>query len=94
MQAAIDEIHRQVALIEDGGRVVQETRLFDPDRNETQSMRSKGRRKDYRYFSRSGPAAAGHRRREGSSGCRAAGLPRAMQQRYAATTLPAPMPPR
>jgi aspartyl-tRNA(Asn)/glutamyl-tRNA(Gln) amidotransferase subunit B len=51
MQAAIDyEVRRQIALIEDGGQVVQETRLFDPDRNETRSMRSKEDAQDYRYF--------------------------------------------
>jgi len=51
MQAAIDfEVRRQIALIEDGGQVVQETRLYDPDRNETRSMRSKEDAQDYRYF--------------------------------------------
>ena len=51
MQQAIDfEVRRQIALIEDGGTVVQETRLFDPDRNETRSMRSKEDAQDYRYF--------------------------------------------
>ncbi|HEY8242304.1 MAG TPA: Asp-tRNA(Asn)/Glu-tRNA(Gln) amidotransferase subunit GatB [Casimicrobiaceae bacterium] len=51
MQQAIDfEVRRQVALIEDGGTVVQETRLYDPDRNETRSMRSKEDAQDYRYF--------------------------------------------
>jgi len=39
-----------VELIEDGGKVVQETRLFDPDRGETRSMRSKEDAQDYRYF--------------------------------------------
>ena len=41
---------RQVELIESGGTVVQETRLYDPDRNETRSMRSKEDAHDYRYF--------------------------------------------
>ena len=51
MQQAIDfEVRRQVALIEDGGTVVQETRLYDPDRSETRSMRSKEDAQDYRYF--------------------------------------------
>ena len=51
LQAAIDyEVRRQTELIEDGGRVVQETRLYDPDRNETRSMRSKEDAMDYRYF--------------------------------------------
>ncbi|VCU68869.1 Aspartyl/glutamyl-tRNA(Asn/Gln) amidotransferase subunit B [Pigmentiphaga humi] len=44
------EIRRQIELIEDGGKVVQETRLYDPDRDETRSMRSKEDAHDYRYF--------------------------------------------
>ncbi len=44
------EVRRQVDLIEDGGAVVQETRLYDPDRDETRSMRSKEDAQDYRYF--------------------------------------------
>ena len=44
------EAQRQVDVIEAGGTVVQETRLFDPDRNETRSMRSKEDAHDYRYF--------------------------------------------
>ncbi len=44
------EIHRQVELIEDGGKVVQETRLYDADQDETRSMRSKEDAMDYRYF--------------------------------------------
>jgi len=44
------EARRQVDLIEDGGTVVQETRLYDPDKNETRSMRSKEDAHDYRYF--------------------------------------------
>ena len=44
------EVRRQVELIEDGGRVVQETRLYDPDKKETRSMRSKEDAMDYRYF--------------------------------------------
>ena len=44
------EVRRQIELIEDGGRVVQETRLYDPDRHETRSMRSKEDAQDYRYF--------------------------------------------
>ncbi len=50
MAVVEQEARRQVALIEDGGRVVQETRLYDPDRNETRSMRSKEDAHDYRYF--------------------------------------------
>ena len=44
------EVRRQQDLIEDGGRVVQETRLYDADRDETRSMRSKEVANDYRYF--------------------------------------------
>ncbi|KMQ80379.1 Glutamyl-tRNA(Gln) amidotransferase subunit B [Candidatus Burkholderia pumila] len=44
------EVHRQIELIEDGGTVVQETRLYDPDKRETRSMRSKEDAQDYRYF--------------------------------------------
>jgi aspartyl-tRNA(Asn)/glutamyl-tRNA(Gln) amidotransferase subunit B len=44
------EVRRQIELIEDGGTVVQETRLYDPDRSETRSMRSKEDAHDYRYF--------------------------------------------
>jgi aspartyl-tRNA(Asn)/glutamyl-tRNA(Gln) amidotransferase subunit B len=51
LQQAIDfEVRRQIELIEDGGRVVQETRLYDPDRDETRTMRSKEDAHDYRYF--------------------------------------------
>jgi aspartyl-tRNA(Asn)/glutamyl-tRNA(Gln) amidotransferase subunit B len=49
-QAIEYEVERQVELIESGGRVVQETRLFDPDRVETRTMRSKEDAQDYRYF--------------------------------------------
>lgn len=44
------EVERQIDLIESGGKVVQETRLFDPDRDETRSMRGKEDANDYRYF--------------------------------------------
>jgi aspartyl-tRNA(Asn)/glutamyl-tRNA(Gln) amidotransferase subunit B len=51
LQQAIDfEVRRQIELIEDGGTVVQETRLYDPERNETRSMRTKEDAMDYRYF--------------------------------------------
>ena len=44
------EVERQIELLEDGGAVVQETRLYDPDRDETRPMRSKEEAHDYRYF--------------------------------------------
>lgn len=51
IQQAIDfEARRQIAILEDGGEVVQETRLYDPDKGETRSMRSKEEAHDYRYF--------------------------------------------
>jgi len=51
IQQAINyEARRQIEILEDGGKVDQETRLFDPTRNETRSMRSKEEAHDYRYF--------------------------------------------
>ena len=51
LQEAIDyEINRQIELIEDGGKVVQATRLYDPDKGETRQMRTKEDSMDYRYF--------------------------------------------
>ena len=44
------EVQRQIELLESGGQVVQETRLYDPDKGETRSMRSKEEANDYRYF--------------------------------------------
>ena len=51
LQHAIEfEVRRQIEILEDGGKVVQETRLYDPDRGETRSMRTKEDAQDYRYF--------------------------------------------
>ncbi|UYV38965.1 Asp-tRNA(Asn)/Glu-tRNA(Gln) amidotransferase subunit GatB [Rhodobacteraceae bacterium D3-12] len=51
IQAAIEyEARRQIKIVEGGGTVDQETRLYDPDKNETRSMRSKEEAHDYRYF--------------------------------------------
>ena len=44
------EVERQIEIIESGGKVVQETRLYDPDKHETRSMRGKEDANDYRYF--------------------------------------------
>ena len=49
-QAINYEVERQIDIIESGGKVVQETRLYDPNKNETRSMRSKEEANDYRYF--------------------------------------------
>ncbi|HEX9687424.1 MAG TPA: Asp-tRNA(Asn)/Glu-tRNA(Gln) amidotransferase subunit GatB [Burkholderiales bacterium] len=51
MEQAIEfEVRRQIEILEIGGRVEQETRLYDPERNETRSMRTKEEAHDYRYF--------------------------------------------
>ena len=51
MERAIDyEARRQIELLEEGGKVAQETRLYDPERDETRSMRTKEDAQDYRYF--------------------------------------------
>jgi aspartyl-tRNA(Asn)/glutamyl-tRNA(Gln) amidotransferase subunit B len=50
MQAIDYEARRQIAILEDGGTVDQETRLYDPNKGETRSMRSKEEAHDYRYF--------------------------------------------
>src|ERR1700720_4026658 len=49
-QAVEHEARRQIGIVEDGGKIVQETRLFDPEKGETRSMRSKEEAHDYRYF--------------------------------------------
>jgi aspartyl-tRNA(Asn)/glutamyl-tRNA(Gln) amidotransferase subunit B len=49
-QAIEHESRRQIAVLEDGGKIEQETRLFDPDKGETRPMRSKEEAHDYRYF--------------------------------------------
>ena len=51
LERAIEfEVRRQVEILEDGGKIVQETRLYDADKDETRSMRSKEDAHDYRYF--------------------------------------------
>jgi aspartyl-tRNA(Asn)/glutamyl-tRNA(Gln) amidotransferase subunit B len=51
LQKALEfEIERQADILEDGGTVIQETRLYDPDKDETRSMRTKEEANDYRYF--------------------------------------------
>ncbi|MBX7247909.1 MAG: Asp-tRNA(Asn)/Glu-tRNA(Gln) amidotransferase subunit GatB [Caulobacteraceae bacterium] len=51
IQEAIEhEARRQIEILEDGGRILQETRLYDPNKRETRSMRSKEEAHDYRYF--------------------------------------------
>jgi aspartyl-tRNA(Asn)/glutamyl-tRNA(Gln) amidotransferase subunit B len=49
-RAILFEVRRQIDILESGGSVVQETRLYDPDRDETRPMRSKEEANDYRYF--------------------------------------------
>ena len=60
MEQAIEfEARRQIEILEAAGKVEQETRLYDPERDETRSMRTKEEAHDYRYFPGPGPAAAG-----------------------------------
>jgi aspartyl-tRNA(Asn)/glutamyl-tRNA(Gln) amidotransferase subunit B len=49
-RAIVYEARRQIEVLEDGGRIAQQTRLYDPERDETRSMRSKEDAQDYRYF--------------------------------------------
>ncbi|HMK70753.1 MAG TPA: Asp-tRNA(Asn)/Glu-tRNA(Gln) amidotransferase subunit GatB [Xanthobacteraceae bacterium] len=49
-QAIWYELHRQIEILEQGGKIEQETRLYDPEKDETRSMRSKEEAHDYRYF--------------------------------------------
>jgi aspartyl-tRNA(Asn)/glutamyl-tRNA(Gln) amidotransferase subunit B len=49
-RAIVYEARRQIEILEGGGKIVQETRLYDPDRDETRSMRTKEDAHDYRYF--------------------------------------------
>ncbi len=49
-KAILGEIERQIDILEDGGRITQETRLYDANKDETRSMRSKEEANDYRYF--------------------------------------------
>ncbi len=49
-QAINHEVDRQIDILENGGEIIQETRLYDPAKNETRSMRSKEEANDYRYF--------------------------------------------
>ncbi len=49
-QAIAHEVERQMDILEDGGRIIQETRLYNGERDESRSMRSKEEANDYRYF--------------------------------------------
>ena len=84
MQEAIEfEVRRQVELIEDGGTVVQETRLYDPDKRETRSMRSKEDAQDYRYFPDPDlPPLADQRRMDRARARADAGTARRKRERY------------
>ena len=79
-QAIEYEARRQIAIIEDGGTIDQETRLFDPGRGETRSMRSKEEAHDYRYFPDPDLLPLefdqAYRRRARPTGCRSCPTPR------------------
>jgi aspartyl-tRNA(Asn)/glutamyl-tRNA(Gln) amidotransferase subunit B len=69
IKQAIDyEVGRQAEILEEKGRVIQETRLFDTATGTTRSMRGKEQAHDYRYFPRSGPGAVAGERRAGGTG--------------------------
>ena len=85
-QAIEYEARRQIGILEDGGKIDQETRLFDPGKGETRSMRSKEEAHDYRYFPDPGPAAARVRRRPMSSDARSGAAGAAGRQEGAASS--------
>ncbi len=93
LQKALEyEIERQIDVVEHGGRVVQETRLFDSAQGRTYSMRSKEEAHDYRYFPGARSAAARHRSRaprcaRGDAARVARGAARAVRQRVRAAGL-------
>ena len=89
MEQAIEfEARRQIEILEDGGKVVQETRLYDPDRNETRSMRTKEDAQDYRYFPDPDLLPLVDSRARWSSRSRHAcrSCPQARRERFVATT--------
>ncbi len=93
---AIDvEARRQIDLIEDGGTIEQETRLFDPDRGETRPMRDKEEAHDYRYFPDPDllPLEFTHRLRRGVAGRSCRNCPTTRRRASSATTRCRPMTP-
>ena len=92
MEQAIEfEAARQIEILESGGRIEQETRLYDPDRNETRSMRSKEDAQDYRYFPDPDllPLTVSQELVD-EIGRRMPELPEAKRQRYVDKGVPAP----
>src|SRR5581483_11404934 len=75
------EIERQIEVLEAGERVVQETRLWDPDRGVTRPMRSKEYAHDYRYFPDPGRSARPGRADPDRDARAARGAPRALHER-------------